>query len=161
MRTIEADLLSSQAEAILLTTDGAARGMEGNLARAFARRFPEDWHYIERDLRYPIPLTRCVHVEWDGDAPWQHYLFASTLHHTGVYTDAEKLVIIKTAFTNALNLCQRLQIRSLATAVLVGGWRNDATQALQTMQQAWTYHPISSTAFDCQVHAMDASVLQG
>jgi len=160
MRIIEADLLNSQAEALLLTIDGAARGMEGNLVRVYARRFPEDWHYIERELRFPIPLTRCVHVEWDGDAPWQHYLFASTLHHTEVYTDSEKLGIIQTAFANALNLCQRLQIRSLATAVLVGGWRNDAAQALQAMQQSWTYHPISRTAFDCQVHVLDTAALQ-
>jgi len=69
MRIIKANCLSSQAEALLLTTDGAARGLQGNLARAFARRFPKKWRYIERALRYPIQLTRCVHVEWDGAVP--------------------------------------------------------------------------------------------
>ena len=35
------NVLDAKADAIILTIDGAANGMEGNIARAFARKWPD------------------------------------------------------------------------------------------------------------------------
>jgi len=137
------DLLNSETDALLLTIDGAKCGMEGNIARQFGKRFPEDWEYMQRDIKYPIPLGRTVAVSWDGDCPWRYILFASTLHHLDVLDDQQKLMVIRSALFEALNLCSRLCITSLATAVLQGGWRLDPEIALAQMKN--TYQSSSSS----------------
>lgn len=131
------DVLDSKTDAILLTLDGARRGMEGNIARQFARRFPDDWQYLQRDIRYPVPIGRSIIVPWDGDCPWSHILFASTLHHLDVLDEHQKLRVIRLALTEALQLCVRHGISSLSTAVLQGGWRLSPEAALKEMESAY------------------------
>lgn len=46
LRVLQADLFSVKSEALLLTIDGARRGLEGNLARQFARLSPDDWEDV-------------------------------------------------------------------------------------------------------------------
>ena len=53
-----ADIFKNQEEGILLTVDGAAKGMEGNIARRFGREYQEIWDEINEDIDYPIPLGR-------------------------------------------------------------------------------------------------------
>ncbi len=134
---VTGDVLDCQAEALLLTVDGIKRGMEGNIARQFGKRFPEDWEDMQRALKYPIPLGRAVCVPWDGDIPWRNILFVSTLHHLGVLEEQEKLRVIRMALTEALSLCARHSVASMATAVLQGGWRLGHQAALQEMKSAY------------------------
>lgn len=131
------DVLESHTDALLLTIDGAKRGMEGNIARQFARRFPEDWEFMQQDVKYPVPIGRTVVVPWDGDCPWRFILFASTLHHVGVLDDLQKLRVIHLALAETLQHCVRLRINSIATAVLQGGWRLSAQAALLEMKSAY------------------------
>ena len=130
---VSGDVLDCQSDALLLTIDGAKRVMEGNIARQFGKRFPEDWEDMQRALKYPIPIGRTVCVQWDGNIPWHNILFASTLHHLGVLEEHEKLRVIRMALTEALRLCARYGITSMATAVMQGGWRLSQTAALQEM----------------------------
>jgi hypothetical protein len=131
--TVNANILDVPAEALLLTIDGAKAGMEGNIARQFARRWPEDWTYMARSLRYPIPLGRTVALPWEGDAPWMLFLFASTLHHLDVLEDGEKAAVVTRAFLEGLKLCIKHGANSLSTPVLQGGWRLSQQQALDAM----------------------------
>ncbi len=134
MELLQIDVLDAQAEALLLTVDGAKAGLEGNIARQLARRWPDDWHDMARAIRYPIPLGRTVALEWEGDAPWRLYLFASTLHHTDILDDAQKVSVVSAAFFEALQLCAKHRVATLATPVLQGGWRLPKEVALETMQ---------------------------
>ncbi len=134
---ITGDVLDINANALLLTIDGAKAGMEGNIARQFARRWPDDWQVIQRDVRYPIPIGRTVAVPWEGDCPWRLILFASTLHHVDVLDDQQKRSVIRSALTEALRHCARLQVGSLAMAVMRGGWRMSDVEALQQMRTAY------------------------
>jgi len=127
------DVLNSGAEAVTLTIDGAAKGMGGNISRQFARRWPEDWEDIERALRFPIALGRTVAIAHDGDCPFKLILFASTLHHVGVVDDEEKRGIIRSAFGDAIHHAAEHRVSSMATAVMTGGWRLPAVQALRAM----------------------------
>lgn len=133
MLAVNANILDVPADALLLTIDGAKAGMEGNIARQFARRWPEDWTYMVRSLRYPIPLGRTVALPWEGDAPWKLFLFASTLHHLDVLEDGEKAAVVTRAFLEGLKLCIKHGAKSLSTPVLQGGWRLSQQQALDAM----------------------------
>lgn len=135
MPIVNANLLDVPSDALLLTIDGAKAGMEGNIARQFAKRWPEDWADMVRTIRYPIPIGRTVAVPWEGDAPWKLFLFASTLHHVDALDDREKAVIVSRAFVEALQLCVKHRVSSLSTPVLQGGWRLSQEQALVAM---WT-----------------------
>ena len=141
------DALDAQTGALLLTVDGVARakpdparpirgGKEifgGNLANQFARRWPEDWEDMQLDIPFPIPIGHSVGIQWDGDCPWRLIVLASTLHHVGERTDAEKLAIIRSAFAEALSIAQRHHVKSLATVALKGGWRLPLADTVKTM----------------------------
>ncbi len=134
---VTGNVLDTTSEAILLTIDGAKRGMEGNIARQFAKRFTDDWLDMQRVLKYPVPIGRTVVLPWDGDCPWRYILFASTLHHLDVLDDQQKLRVVHLALAEALQHCVRLHIKSLASAVLQCGWRLNFADALAQMQQTY------------------------
>lgn len=127
------DVLSSDADAVILTIDGARKGMGGNISRQFARRWPEDWEDIERGLRFPIAIGRAVAFAHDGDCPFKLILIASTLHHVGVVEDAEKLGIIRCAVSDAIHHAAEHRVGSIATAVMTGGWRLAPERAVREM----------------------------
>lgn len=138
MEIINADILNTPADALILTVDGTKSGLEGNLARAFERRFPDDWKDMQRDVRYPIALGKTIAVPWDGDCPWKCILFASTLHHLDVHSDAEKYATVVLAFRNALHHAQDLGLQTLSTTVFRGGWRMELGTAFSAMLDAWS-----------------------
>jgi hypothetical protein len=131
------NVLDASTDALILTIDGAKAGLEGNIARQFAKKWPDDWPLMARALRYPIPLGRTVPLPWDGDCPWKLVLFASTLHHVEIMDSAQKQRIIRSAFSEALALCARYNATSVATAVLQGGWRLTQEEALSSMKQSY------------------------
>lgn len=145
------DVLDAQTEAILLTVDGSARNkrdpvrpirggkeiLGGNISNQFAKRWPEDWEDMQPDIPFPIPIGRSVGIPWDGDCPWRLIVLASTLHHVGERTDAEKLAIIRSSLIDALVIAVRHDAKSLATAALTGGWRLPLVDAVDAMFAAY------------------------
>lgn len=155
MRLHCSDILDFPAEALLLTIDGAASGMEGNVAQQFGRRWPEDWSEMRRHIKYPVPLGRTLAMAWEGDAPWRLYLFASTLHHADILTVDQKRAVAKSALAEAIRLCVRYKARTLASPLLTGGWRLDPQEAGDLMAEP----SIHSLATNCGValHVFDRS----
>lgn len=145
------DVLEARADALLLAVDGMARNkpdparpirggreiLGGNIASQFARRWPEDWEGMQPGIPFPIPIGRSVGIPWEGDCPWRLIVLASTLHHVGERSDAEKLAIIRSALTEALAITARHNARSLATAALKGGWRLPLADAVHAMFTAY------------------------
>lgn len=127
------DVLDAQADALILTIDGASAGLEGNIARQFAKRWPIDFQDMEKTLPYPIPIGRTVGLEWEGDAPWRLFLFASTLHHVEVLTDHQKQAVVQRAFAEALQVAARYGARVVSTPLLQGGWRLSTEYARSAM----------------------------
>jgi hypothetical protein len=152
------DVLDAQTDALLLTVDGVARNkpdparpirggkeiLGGNLANQFARRWPEDWEDMQREITFPVPIGRSVGIPWDGDCPWRLIVLASTLHHVGERTNAEKIAIIRGAWTEALAIAVRHNTYSLATTALKGGWRLPLADAVDAMFS--TYRQASPAA---------------
>lgn len=155
MRLESGNVLDSQADALLLTIDGAKKGMEGNLVRQFDRRWHDDWDLIQRDIPYPLPLGRTIAIEWDGDCSWHWLLIASTLNHSDTFSDLEKIAVVRSAFHEALNHCHRLRLKSLATTIMRGGWRLTAEQAFGAMLSAWHANPAKSDGLDIQIFVMN------
>lgn len=155
IQVLTGNALDSCSEALLITVDGTRRGMEGNLARQFERRWPDDWQDMQRNIPYPIPLGYTVALDWDGDSPWSWYLIASTLHHLQVLSDADKITIVKRAFLDALNHCHRLGLRSLATAVMRGGWRLSMEDAFHAMLTAWNASLARHSQLNVQVYVLE------
>lgn len=142
IRILKGNALDAQADALILTIDGARRGMEGNIARAFARRWPETFEEIDEQIRYPVPLGRTVATHPESDCPFRTILFASTLHHLDVLPDMQKSAIISSALSEAVTLTLKHRCRSVATAVMSGGWRLPFEVALSAMLK--TLEPYAS-----------------
>ena len=129
------NLFESSESGIILTVDGAARGMEGNLARTFARLNADAWEEIEFDIEYPIPLgsSKVYEVHPDIECNNRYCFIASTLNHLDVLSDEEKLKIQSSALRHVLSLAEAKGVRDIGTAILVGGWRLELEVALEEM----------------------------
>ena len=130
---MQGNVLDAATEGLILTIDGMRRGMEGNLARAYARRWPDSFEEIGYDIPYPLPLGRTFAVRLDDDSPFRLVLIASTLHHLEVLDEGQKAAVTTNAFREAIALAQRFRLRSLATTVMSGGWRLPLRSAFHLM----------------------------
>ncbi len=132
---INKNLFENSEEGILLTIDGAAKVMEGNLARSFARLNPEAWEEIEYELQYPIPLgvTKIFNIHPDVECNNRYCFIASTLNHLDTLSTEEKLNIQSSALRMALSLAESRMVSSVASAVMLGGWRLELKEALGNM----------------------------
>ncbi len=140
---IHNNVFAGKEQAILLTVDGLASGMEGNIARAFERKYPECWEELNLDIQYPIPLgqSRLYEIDdglaEDENCPYRYAVIASTLHHLENLNNQERQQIISRALKSALSLTAQKGIGTLATTILTGGWRLPETDALITMLKTY------------------------
>jgi len=133
MNILQGNVLDAKAEAVILSIDGAAKGMEGNLTRQFAMRWPEVWGEIQDEIRNPIPLGKVIEYEPVIGCSFRLILMASTLHHREVLSDAAKQGIIRDATEKSLQLAARFSIDTIAAPLMVGGWRLTLQSAFLSM----------------------------
>lgn len=135
MSVVNRNILDSSAEAIILTIDGAKKGMEGNIARAFAKKYPNAWELLEYEITYPIPIgmAKIFNIEDDDDCNQKFCIIASTLHHLDVLEQSSKRNIINSALRYALTQANNHQLKSLCTTIMKGGWRLELEDALVQM----------------------------
>lgn len=55
-------LFDKPSDAVILSIDGASKGMGGRVARAFERLYPDSWSFIEKQVTYPVQLGFSVPV---------------------------------------------------------------------------------------------------
>lgn len=154
------DVLESPSDAIVLAIDGAARGMEGNVARAFARRWPDLWQEIEDEVRYPVPLGQVYEVEVAGeyDCPFKVVVLAPTLHHLETLSDAGKRSVVRTALEEAIRATSRYRLSSASTTVMRGGWRLQSDSAFTAMLESLErVTPTVSEYFTLKVCTLDSA----
>lgn len=130
---IQGDVLSSNADAVILAIDGVKRGLEGNIARSYARRWPDAWMEIEDEIRYPLRLGRTVAIRPENDSGFPLVLVASTLNHVDTLNEQGKAAIVRSALSEAIQLAIRQRVHHLATAPMTGGWRLELEPALAAM----------------------------
>jgi hypothetical protein len=151
------DVLAQPADALLLTLDGAAPGMEGRLARAFGRRWPEAWALVAEEIPLPMGLgeTADVALPADSGAPFRGVVLAATLHHAQPLDDRGKRAVVRTAVEAALKLCAENGWASLACPILSGGWRLREEDALPAMLAG---HDAAGTSVELRLRVLDAAV---
>jgi hypothetical protein len=154
-------VLDAAADALLLTIDGQGRGLRGNIAHAFQRRWPEAYEDFESQLRFPAPLGTAVRIDADTGCPWRTILFVSTLHHLETLDTAGKLAVIHQALRSALQIAASTGLRTLATAPMKGGWRLSTPEAYSTMYDAWLGSPLHRSGGSLLVCCRDAAEYQG
>jgi len=137
LRIFNGNVLDAKADAIILTVDGSAKGMEGNIARAFARRWPESWSELEDEIPYPLPLGEVFDYAPSSECAFRLILIASTLHHKDAFTGAFKKGVVKTALENAISLASGYGIKTIATALMSGGWRLSRSSAFMAMVEGY------------------------
>lgn len=132
---VNQNILDSTADAIILSIDGAKKGMEGNIARAFAKKYPTAWELLEYEITYPIPLgmSNIFNIEDDDDCNQKFCIIASTLHHLDVLEQSSKGNIINSALRYALTQANNHQLKSFCTTIMKGGWRLELEDALTQM----------------------------
>ncbi len=161
LKLAHSNVLDAEADALLLTIDGQARGLRGNVAHAFQRRWPDDYEDFESQLRFPVPLGTAVRIDADTDCPWRTILFVSTLHHLDTLDTAGKLAVIHRALSSALQIAASTGVHTLATAPMKGGWRLTVSEAYRTMYQAWFGSPLHRSGGSLLVCCRDAAEYQG
>lgn len=137
LNILHGNVLDADSDAIILTVDGATKGMEGNLSRQFALRWPDVWQEIQDEMTQPIPLGRVVEFETVSDCPFRLVLLASTLHHHNVLSEAAKQGIISDATERSLVIASRYNIGKVATLIMTGGWRLSMQKAFLSMVEGY------------------------
>jgi len=137
LQFVNGNVLDIAADAILLTVDGMAKGMEGNIARAFARRWPDIWDKVKEEIPYPLPYGSVFDYEPDDpDCPFKLVLIASLLPHREVTAPAQK-GFIRSSFDAVLRCALHdYRLASLAAPLLKCGWRLSAQEELLAMIDA-------------------------
>jgi hypothetical protein len=155
LKVIKGNVLDAQADALIIAIDGAKKGMEGNIARAFALRWPEIWTEIEDEILYPLPLGDVFDYEPGSDCPFRLILIASTLNHKDTLTESAKKGIVRTALHNAVTLSAGYGIKSIATAIMTGGWRLSQQSAFLAMTEGYEMILQSGKDIAVDIYIMD------
>ena len=136
---LQGNLLDRKADAVILTVDGAAAGLEGNIARAFGRAYPDAWEELEYKVQYPIPLgaSKMYSIDPELECPFRFVIFASTLHHIETLTDQEKMDVMKTALSSSLLLAASKLLGHISCGLMSGGWRLSKEAALEAMIETY------------------------
>lgn len=132
-----------------------AQGMEGGIARAFAKRWPEAWDEIECEIPYPMTLGEVIGVETSPESPFRLVMIASTLHHKDTLSESDKKGVVRTALIEAMHIASGYGIRSIAAPVMSGGWRLSPSSAFIAMIDAYEEFIQNGKDVSLYIHVLD------
>jgi len=153
---IQGNAIEGSADGIIITIDGAAKGMEGKIARAFARRWPELWEELEDEITYPIPLGTVFEYEPVSESPFKLILVASTLHHKDTLSENQKKSIASNALEQAMMTAFEYSIDKVNSGLMLGGWRLSPTSAFIAMAEGYEACMRKGKSVDLDIYVLDA-----
>jgi len=143
---VHGDIVKSTDDAVIITVDGAAKGLEGNISRQFKQVYGEDWEIVEESFAFPISLGCSAYVETDPPIPNKIVFAASILDHRNVVNRHQMPGVVRSALSEIFETAVGLRLESISCPLLKGGWRMDAITALKVMvavsDDFLTYHGI-------------------
>jgi|SRR5262249_12176962 len=128
LSVVQGDVLSSQADAILIPVDGTfvpqagqVERLLGNVGRQFLRRFPEAelLEEVEAQVDLPLPRGSACMLELSV-GPFRCAILVSTLHHVESLDDRAKRALVRASFGAAIRVAVGAGRTSPTTAVLQG-----------------------------------------
>jgi hypothetical protein len=155
LNILQGNVLDAKAEAIILTIDGAAKGMEGNLSREFASRFPGVWNEIQNKIEYPVPLGSVIEYETAGKCAFRLVLLATTLNHLEMISDPARQGIICDVTEKSLNIAAKYKINAIASPVLTGGWRLTMQKAFLSIVDGFERARQNGITANLDIHIMN------
>lgn len=151
LKIINGDILEAQAEALFLTIDGDKKGMAGNIAQQFAKKWPDVWAELVDEVPYPIGLGDVFDYEPASECQFRLIILASTLHHKDTLSENGKKAVVRTALENILTVASEYKIQTIAGTIMQGGWRlPDVRYAFKAMHDSLS--GFSSANKDLSLH---------
>jgi len=123
------NVLNARADGLIIAIDGSAKGLEGNVAQQFIRRWGDEWEEIVDEFDFPISLGRSAYVKSVPPVPFRYIFVASILDHLNKVERAKMPAVLRSSLHEALSMSQSLKLKSLACPLLKGGWRMHASIA--------------------------------
>jgi len=157
LKLLNSNVLDAKADAIVLSIDGAAKGMEGNLSREFASRFPGVWNEIQNKIEYPVPLGSVIEYETAGKCSFRLVLLATTLNHLEVISDPARQGIIRDVTEKSLNIAAKYKINAIASTLMTGGWRLTMQKAFLSMNDGFERARQNGVTANLDIHIMNVS----
>ena len=157
LKLLNSNVLDAKADAIVLSIDGAAKGMEGNLSREFASRFPGVWNEIQNKIEYPVPLGSVIEFETAGKCAFRLVLLATTLNHLEMISDPARQKIISDVTEKSLNIAAKYKINAIASPLLTGGWRLTMQKAFLSMNDGFERARQKGVTANLDIHIMNVS----
>lgn len=134
---IQGDLFEACTDAIIMTIDGMRRSLEGNIARQFAKKWPDVWAEVDDELSYPIPFGNVFDYTPVAECPFKLLLIAATLPHSGNLKDSYLKGVVRSAVVESIMRSADYGIDRIALALMVGGWRLTHDKAFIAMAEGY------------------------
>jgi len=157
LKLLNSNVIDAKAGAIILTIDGAAKGMEGNLSREFASRFPGVWNEIQNKIEYPVPLGSIIEYETAGKCAFRLVLLATTLNHPEMISDPARQGIIRDVTEKSLNIAAKYKINAIASPLLTGGWRLTMQKSFLSMTDGFERARQNGVTANLDIYIMNVS----
>jgi len=129
------DVFDSNAEALLVTVDGAGKRSIGAVANQVRRKIGDEaWNELISQIEFPMKITHTelLTLPEDIDFPFRHIIVGSFIDHMGELTGRRREAISDVT-GSAMLRAHRNGISKLATAPLRGGWRVPVEKAVEDM----------------------------
>ena len=156
------NVLEAEADGLIITVDGATPGLEGSVGGQFARRWPDKWDEIIGSAGFPVPLGRTVHLPAGPPMPFKFVFLASTLDHSNRAGRQAMAAYMRSALHGALQTARSLNLTTLTSPLLKGGWRMATSVAFDAMVQVsdeFRSHDVTLTI--CARDAAEFDLLAG
>jgi len=130
IRLVLGDVLTAKTDALLVAMDGDAEGMEGNIGRQLQRKIGEEaWEDLMAQLIFPMGAGTAQIAEFEGvaEVQFKFAVFAAAFLHA---TNEGASSTLKASLDQSLKRARGAGARSIATAVLTGGWRVNKERAI-------------------------------
>jgi hypothetical protein len=151
----QGNVLDAKADAIILSIDGSAKGMEGNLCRQLEARWSDVWRDVQDEISYPIPLGKVFDHEPVVDSPFGLIMLASTLHHKDALHLSVKKGIISSVTEKSLKLAAEYRAKAVASAIMSGGWRLTQEAAFLAMIDGYENARQNNIQVDLNIYILD------
>ncbi len=133
----------------------AAPGMEGNLVRQFASRWPNAWADISNRIAYPLAPGNAQAVMPEADCPFTCVLLVSLLGHGDSGDASAQRSLVHSAMSAVIAQAQNAGIPRLAIPVLSGGWRLPPVDAVLSVSDACDAAARSGRRVAVDIHVQD------
>ncbi len=132
-----ANILEQTSDALILPIDGIGPGHEGALARKFAQQFPDEWGRITSRINYPLPLGQVLTIPTESNSCFEYVIPASLLNHINEIPEMVMQNTVKEVVKHTLRKAFDINISTLSSVLLKGGWRLNTDLALMAMLEGY------------------------